>query len=789
MSSARVYHGLSAVAALTALLMWLWTWPFNPLWALPICAVVGVLLWRHEMAWLIVMPMAWPVIDLVPLTGRIYFTESDALAALIVAVLGLRAMLAPAGQKPRRHAAWLCILLFALLALSYVISSAKLLWPLPPLGDNAFVGYDSPYNALRLAKGLLWALLLLPHWRRAQQADNAQAIDWLSIGLTAGLTTCSLAALQERAAFSALLDFSSNYRTTASFWEMNVGGAALDGWLMLTMPFAVYRFIKARSPASLALHGAIVLLGGYAAFTTFSRGVYLGCALMLLAALPQYLRSKRAVAKEPVAWRWIGCVFLPGAAIVGVASFRSGGYRGLAAQLIACTLIYFAASVVRRMRVLHWVLIGIVLTPLVALGFALHDVIPKLPYWMFAVTCIATAFLLYYDRHKHALQLVIALLLACVVSWAALICWHWGNGNNFSGMVISCLAIGGVLIAQSVLPKPLWLPHLAQLPTLSIAGLIVASAAVGAGSYFVDARFSTTAGDLDDRLTHWKTSLSLIGNNQEWLTGIGVGRYSDRFFWQSPVDELPGTWHLGHDDENHFLTLGGSHFAQLMRVTQRLDATARGPFVLHLRARAANASTLRAEVCHKHLIYPVECLVAWEMKVPAGNTWAPLSYVLPDKLSDSAWYASAPISFSLMLYMNGQATQVTDVDLIDAGGVSVLKNGNFEAGIDRWFFSSDRVHLPWHAKNIFVHMLVEQGWLGVGSFCLCLLAACLRLVSMPAAPASRVAAPAFLAALGGVVAVGLFDSLLDVPRDALFVYLLLGISLMLPTKLPPVQKP
>ena len=49
-------------------------------------------------------------------------------------------------------------------------------------------------------------------------------------GLGAGPGGRSAGALWERAVYTALLDFSSDYRTTGSFWEMHVGGAALDGF-------------------------------------------------------------------------------------------------------------------------------------------------------------------------------------------------------------------------------------------------------------------------------------------------------------------------------------------------------------------------------------------------------------------------------------------------------------------------------------------------------------------------------------------------------------------------------
>ncbi len=61
-----------------------------------------------------------------------------------------------------------------------------------------------------------------------------------------GLGTVSLAAIWERMAFPGLLNFSADYRTTALFWEMHVGGAALDGFLVLTLPFAVLLMLRSK---------------------------------------------------------------------------------------------------------------------------------------------------------------------------------------------------------------------------------------------------------------------------------------------------------------------------------------------------------------------------------------------------------------------------------------------------------------------------------------------------------------------------------------------------------------
>ena len=97
--------------------------------------------------------------------------------------------------------------------------------------------------------------------------------------------------------------------------------------------------------------------------------------------------------------------------------------------------------------------------------------------------------------------------------------------------------------------------------------------------------------------------------------------------------------------------------------------------------------------------------------------------------------------------------------------------------MDFWFFTSDRDHLPWHAKNLFVHTYVEQGALGLGVLLLALATAFVRLLRQPTRLQTHAAT--LLAALVGVTTVGLVDSLLDMPRITLFLTLLLWLGLTL----------
>ena len=40
-------------------------------------------------------------------------------------------------------------------------------------------------------------------------------------------------------------------------------------------------------------------------------------------------------------------------------------------------------------------------------------------------------------------------------------------------------------------------------------------------------------------------------------------------------------------------------------------------------------------------------------------------------------------------------------------------HGNFEQGLDYWFFYNDFAHLPWHIKNTWLHVWYELGWIGL----------------------------------------------------------------------------
>ena len=113
--------------------------------------------------------------------------------------------------------------------------------------------------------------------------------------------------------------------------------------------------------------------------------------------------------------------------------------------------------------------------------------------------------------------------------------------------------------------------------------------------------------------------------------------------------------------------------------------------------------------------------------------------------------------------------------LLDGQGHDLLQNGDFSRGGDCWFFSHGD-HLLWHAKNVWVHLLFERGWLGTMLFSLIMILALVRLARQ--VMYGSVEHTTWLAALGALATMGIVDSLLAAPRLALLVYgvLLVGAS-------------
>lgn len=347
-------------------------------------------------------------------------------------------------------------------------------------------------------------------------------------------------------------------------------------------------------------------------------------------------------------------------------------------------------------------------------------------------------------------------------------------------MLIAILMLSALVLASQRRKRTLWQATGRNSVPLAIAIACAAMIVAVFSNYYIGQRFATVAVDMKDRESHWRDSFSLIQTTEEALLGLGAGQFPIAFHWSAANSELPGDFHIFTENGTRFLALGGPRhllgFGEIFRVSQRLK---NDPLILpaggRLKARAKRPTTLHLEICRKHLIYANDCTIT-ELGVPGDDRWHDLDWKFPKApLLAGPWYANRPLVFSIGAA--GQAIRIdaTDIQLTDAGGWPQLDNGDFARGVWRWFPSSDRDHLPWHAKNMFLHLLIENGALGLLAVLIALSGSIVRLATGFAA--RHPLAPPLLASLVGFTVAGMFDSVVDAPRVGFMFFLWLGIAL------------
>ncbi len=252
------------------------------------CAVLR----RWPQGWLLLVPAALPVLDLAPWTGRFFIDEFDAMLAATVLMHALRAAPgAPAARAlPATARAWL-----ALFCGSTCLALIAGAWPFPAPGLNGLNHYYSPYNGFRLAKGLGWALLLWPLMREALATDVVKTQRRFALGMGLGVFAAALGVLWERAAFTGLLNFDSGYRVVGLFSGMHTGGAYIECYFALALPFLAWWTLGSQRGGERLAGAAMLALGSYALLVSYARAGYLAAALgiAVLALAPRLRRGRR----------------------------------------------------------------------------------------------------------------------------------------------------------------------------------------------------------------------------------------------------------------------------------------------------------------------------------------------------------------------------------------------------------------------------------------------------------------------------------------------------------------
>lgn len=787
-------------------------YPVLPSLVLALFVLACAVFYRWPDIWLLAVPGLLPLIGFAPWTGWLTFEELDMLVLAAAAGGYARRTLYPLSASHRRgsgqHASggvWLLVLLFCISILVAMVRGF----------DNAggfsfgwYQGYHESMNSLRLAKSFFLALLVFPLWRAAVVRRGEQASRWLAGGLALGLAAASWATMWERSAFVDLFNFSSDYRTTALFWEMHVGGAALDGFLALTLPFVVRELLVARSLRRWGAFALCLGMGAYACLTTFSRGVYLALPIAIAVTGALYLLANRRMVAEagasaikPAPMRLLSALALLVIFSLGVWwTFPSSGYRGLACLLGAMGLLMPLASQLRRFTLADWI-VGLMAGGLLcAAWWGVALALDKGAYLVYTASALLTAGLLLAigrsvtpaGRHRPAgliAQLAFASYLGLLMGMG-LVAEHWGYGRGLEATLPVLLALVLLAFGAGASPVSLWPDRLRWHATTWAAMLLVGGIVgiFGGGAYMGD-RFSTSSSDLDTRLAHWREGWQMLDAPLDPVLGKGLGRYPSSYFFARSSIEHPGDYRLSSQAGNNYLVLAGGKqqymgWGEILRVSQRI-LPPKGPVSVSLSVRVTKPVNVHLEVCEKHLLYSAGCLLGGVYVEPKTTDWQ--SFEVPLKggeLSSGAWFAPRIVSFSVATDSVMGLVDVDNIQLRSADGRQLLDNGDFSQDLQRWFFSSDRNHLPWHIKNVFMNVLFDQGGVGLALFIAMGLAALWRVTVGRAK--DHPLAPGIAGGLVGFVVVGLFDSLLDVPRLAFLFYVVLLLGMTLRHARPPV---
>lgn len=348
--------------------------------------------------------------------------------------------------------------------------------------------------------------------------------------------------------------------------------------------------------------------------------------------------------------------------------------------------------------------------------------------------------------------------------------------------LFSTVARGGAIalgIALVVLVAGTWRAlgrqarHHGRIAAPAVLGVLtVAVMIAGVSGVFWQQRIAQTVDDADVRMRHWTGVLDMRDAGAlTALFGQGLGSLPASSL-ASHLPDQAASYRYADDNGNRYLALNS---ADTLYMAQRVAPRPAQTLTLQLAARApAGKAGLEASLCEKNLFNSRTCQWLKLDVKPGTQTWQTFSqtFFSGDVGAGNA-FTRRPVQVSLYNPVPGTVIEVDAIRLLDGDGDNLVKNGDFSAGGDFWFFKSGD-HLFWHAKNLWVHLLFEQGWLGVLLFSLIM---CLALVRLARPTSDGALEPTvWLAALCALGTVGVVDSLVDAPRLALLVYAVLFVG-------------
>ena len=300
---------------------------------------------------------------------------------------------------------------------------------------------------------------------------------------------------------------------------------------------------------------------------------------------------------------------------------------------------------------------------------------------------------------------------------------------------------------------------------LAVGGVVTAASE---DARFMVRRLQHLAPDFDQRIGQWQNGLALRDHGLGTaLVGMGLGSYARTVFARRPGDRVPTNVTLRTEDRRPFLRISAG---VALYLGQKVFIAPRELYRVSATLRTPDHGVLIVLLCEKLLLYSVNCRNVG--LVPrAADAWEDFDAYIPSfGLGErSVLGLTRPVELSLFVPERGTSLDIRSVQLTDRAGRTILANGDFAHGLDRWLPTDDD-HAIWRIENQYLMTLFEEGALGLAAWLL--LAAAALGASWRAAARGDGVAPALAAAVAAVLASSVFDCPLEVPRLAALFYLI-----------------
>jgi hypothetical protein len=717
---------------------------------------------KYPHCWLFIIPGFLPLIYLAPYSGRLFFDEFDLLLMTTISAYLWRPKNDTSPLTTQLNNISKIILFFFCIA--YFIALLRGLLPFPELTDNSFASYYSHLNGLRIGKGFFWALCLIPIWQNSERNINQDAQKLFTYGMAFGSIGVFLAILWERGVLQnifysenfygflkTLLDFRTEYRATGLFAEMHTGDTATDGYLILALPFIIYFLTLQHSKRQLVI-GMIAIVGAvYSILVTFSRGLYLGSGLIALLWVVLSIGAyRKKINSSVILFSTLLCLVL---VMFSFFSFKHGGSLALLGGLS----LFLSSFVV-------------------------------------------------VELFKHFPRSVLLSIYGLIISFSIYCLFHafasskWNENDFLTVLVFTVLSLF-VFTGIGLLIGKIWLGYSSFRQKLMLGSFFCILMLLTIPSLFgtrMSTRFDTVGTDLKGRFAHWQNALDIMDENVATnLFGQGVGTFPVTYYWNTEHAKDVGGYTFVNEPENTYVAFAGSPDVKL---SQRVSMAPNQVYIFSADVKTTDPEALlQIRFCHRQLIQPFEWNpTCWGKQQIIKNTngkWHKLTYqVTSENLGTLKHYLSAPL---LMTFenrreydLNLKKQTILDIDnlsLKDGFGEELLKNGDFETGIDHWFAFYDFNHLPWHIKNIWVSVYFDSGFFGFITF-LVLVGYSLKNMFKKYAQNNIFSKVCFLA-IAGFLCVGCFGTMIDGPRIGFLFYFIILIGLLSPNATSSVHRP